>query len=133
MALVALTNMINVVFADEPLKSSLQSIGILTGPFNAGNIVKTFNNIISTILAFLTVIAALVFIFRFFTSGFAYMNAGGDKEAVKSAQQQIQNSIIGLVIVVVAYAVISIIGDLLGFKIFNMADIIGEQLKNLGP
>jgi len=133
MALVALTNMINVVFADEPLKSSLQSIGILTGPFNAGNIVKTFNNIISTILAFLTVIAALVFIFRFFTAGFSYMNAGGDKEAVKSAQEQIQNSIIGLVIVVVAYAVISIIGDLLGFKIFNMADIIGEQLKNLGP
>jgi uncharacterized membrane protein len=111
----------------------IEGLGFLSGPFSTKTIIEKFNDTISTILAFLTVIAALIFIFRFFIAGFSYMNAGGDKEAVKSAQQQLQNSIIGLVIVVVAYAIISIIGDFLGFKIFNMTDIIGTQINKLSP
>jgi hypothetical protein len=56
----------------------------------------------------LTFVGAILFIIMIY-AGFLYMTAGGDKEKVIKAKQWITNSIIGLVIIASAYAIVTFI------------------------
>ncbi len=73
-----------------------QSAGFSSAP--AENIVA---NIISVVLGLLGILFVVLMIF----SGYQWMTAGGNEETVKKAQGRIKNAIIGLIIVVMAYAV----------------------------
>lgn len=57
--------------------------------------------IIRLILSFLAVIFVILMIF----SGYQWMTAGGNEEQVKKAQTRIKNAVIGLVVVILAYAI----------------------------
>ena len=107
------------------------------GPFSdlgqgtdVGPAANKFSDIISKIIGIMTIIAGVWFIFQFIIAAFGYLAAGGDPEKVKKANNQITNSIIGLVIVVAAYALISLMGKILGFEILNPQDLIKGM--NLG-
>ncbi len=89
---------------------------------------NTLNKVISGVIGFLTMIAALWFIFQFITAGFQWISAGGDKNDTTAARDKITNSLIGLVIVVIAWAIIGVIGSMLGLSILNP----GSVLQNLG-
>ena len=58
-------------------------------------------NIIGVILGFL----ALIFLVLTIMAGFKWMTAGGNDEEVKKAQTSLKNAVIGLVIVLAAYAI----------------------------
>ncbi|HOZ53205.1 MAG TPA: pilin [bacterium] len=73
-----------------------QNAGFSSAP--AENIVA---NIISMVLGLLGILFVVLMIF----SGYQWMMAGGNEETVKTAQKRIKNAVIGLVIVVMAYAV----------------------------
>ncbi len=73
-----------------------QSAGFSSAP--AENIVA---NIISVVLGLLGILFVVLMIF----SGYQWMTAGGNEETVKKAQGRIKNAIIGLIIVVMAYAI----------------------------
>lgn len=83
-----------------------------------------FNTVISNTIAVMTIIAGIWFIFMFIVGAFGFLTAGGDKQKIGSATSRITSALIGLVIVVMAYAIISLIGKLLGFEILNPQTII---------
>lgn len=88
-----------------------------------------FSSVISRIIGLMTIIAGIFFIFQFIIGAFNYLGAGGDQKAIEKAQKYISNAIVGLIIVVAAYAIIYVLGELLGFKILQPQNII----ERLGP
>lgn len=62
-------------------------------------------------LAFM--IGGLVLLVMIIISGIQWMTAGGDKQAVSAARGRLTSAIIGFVILASAYAIISLIGDIL--------------------
>lgn len=139
-------NIVNTVFAADPTAKDIGGIGgIGLGPFGTlweklpiigkmpdvslsvqklmiGN---ELNAIVSIFIGFLTTIAALWFIIRMIIGGISWLSAGGEQKSIQNAQQTITNAIIGLAIVVASYAIISVIGKLLGIEILNPAKMLG--------
>jgi hypothetical protein len=64
-------------------------------------------------------LAALFFLIQLFIGGISWINAGGDSKALDAARQRITNAIIGLVIVVAAFAISVIVTSALNINIFT--------------
>jgi len=62
---------------------------------------ELIGQIINIILGFLGIVLLLLILY----AGFLWMTAGGDDDKVKTARQIIANSIIGLIIIVAAFAI----------------------------
>ncbi|MBU0646451.1 pilin [Patescibacteria group bacterium] len=78
----------------------------------SANLTDTIASIIRTILGFLGIIAVVIILF----GGFKWMTSGGAEEKVKDAKKLIISGIIGLVIVLSAFAIAS-------FVITNIAQV----------
>lgn len=91
----------------------------------AGN---QLNKLISTIIGVMTAVAALYFIFQFIIAGMQWISSGGEKNNLEEARNKITNSLIGLIIVVAAWIIIGVIGNIIGLDILNPGGI----LQNLG-
>ena len=89
-----------------------------------GNIL---NKILSTVLGFLTIVAAIWFMIQFIIAGFNWISAGGDKNNTQAARQKMTNAVIGLVIVIFAWVFVALIGKVLGIDILDP----GAMLQNL--
>lgn len=89
-----------------------------------GDAAGAFTNIISNIIGIMTIIAGIWFIFQFIIGAYGYMTAGGDQKRITDATSKITNALIGLVVIVAAYAIISLLGSLLGFDILNPQNLI---------
>jgi len=113
---------------------ALEGIGILGGEggglINEDSAIGTFIKILSNIIGVMTIIALIWFTFVLLTGAIAWLGSGGDKTKLQNAQKQITNGIIGLVIVLVATFLISLIGNLIGIP--NILSIAGF-IKDLGP
>jgi len=97
------------------------------GPFGIGsteNIGSKFGGAISAIIGFLTIMAGLFFIFQFLAGALQWIASGGDKTGLQAAQQKLTNSFIGLILIVAAMAIISLLSTFLGFTILNPAQFI---------
>lgn len=88
-----------------------------------------FTKIISNVIGVMTIVAGIWFMFQFIAGGYAYMTAGEEPQKMGNATKKLTSSLIGLVVIVAAYAIISLLGSLLGFDILKPASLI--QL--LGP
>lgn len=75
---------------------------------------------ITNILRLFFVVAGIYALFNFIISGYSYMNAAGDSKKLSEAWSRIWQSLIGLVIIVGSFALIS----LFGYLIFGRADYI---------
>src|SRR3989344_7764571 len=96
-----------------------------TGPFqNVGaSPGADLERLASTILGTLTGVASLAFLLYFVIGALNWITAGGDKTKIESAQKSMLNAIMGIVVVVIAYFIASIIGFVLGINILNPASI----------
>ena len=65
------------------------------------NLEETIGVIINTIISLLGVILVVLIVY----GGFLWMTAGGNDDQVKKAQTIIKNSVIGLIIVLLAYGI----------------------------
>ena len=74
----------------------------------------------SAIVGLFTLIAVLWFIFQLVTGALQWIGSGGEKAGLEQARNKITNGIIGLIIVVAAIAIVSVIGTFLGFDILNI-------------
>ncbi len=83
---------------------------------------------VSLFIGFITVIAGIWFGIKFILGAFAWISAGGNPESLKKARQSLVDALIGILVVVAALAVISIVGTVLGFPILD----IGQLFKNIG-
>lgn len=111
------------------------SLGTLEGPGTIGEFgfavqgLSSFETILSWVIGIMTVLAGIYFIFILITGAYTWMSAGGDKNKLQEAQQRILNAIIGLVIVVAAYAIISLISYVTDLNILQP----GELLQDIWP
>lgn len=110
--------------------SLLQFTGI--GPLGDTSLAGTdmytrFENVISTILAVITIFAGIWFLIQFFVAAFNWISAGSDKSALEKAQKRMTHAIIGLFLVVFAYGFTALISLVLGLNILKP----GTTLENL--
>jgi hypothetical protein len=82
-------------------------------------------SLLSSIVTILLVVAAIISLFFLIFGGIKWITSGGDKSKVESARNTIIASIIGLVVALLAFFIITII---LGF--FNIS-LTNLQLPNL--
>lgn len=92
-------------FALLPLAALAQGSGDIQG-FLGG----TLTNIITTIISFLLVVAALIFIFGVIK----YIAAGGDAEKTKEARSFIIFALVGLVLIFVFWGLVRVVVNSLG-------------------
>lgn len=72
---------------------------------SSGNLITTISSIIRIALGFLGVVAVVIILI----GGFMWMTAGGNDEKLKKAKARIYQGIIGLVIILSAYAIASFV------------------------
>lgn len=78
-----------------------------------------FTLVLSATIGVLTVSAGLWFIFQIFAGAFQWLSSSGEKQALENARKRISNAIIGLLVVVLSYGLISIVGLIFGFNILS--------------
>jgi len=104
--------------------------GWLGGTKDVGEAAGEFAWIISKIIGIMTIVAGIWFFFMIIIGAYGYLTAGGDSKKIEEATKKITSALTGLIVIVLAYAFISLIGKLLGFpQILDPQEII----KLLGP
>ena len=120
------------LFSSPPVVSAGTPIGNFSGIGPVGNVIgkswfdviPSFVGVISRIIGVLTVAGGIWFIFQIFLGAINWLSSSGDKQQLDNAKKRLTNAIIGLIVVVLAYALIGIIGAFVGLNIFNMANLI---------
>lgn len=99
-------------------------------PFNAPEL---FQTVLSNIIGVLAASGIIWFVFQFIIGAIGWMSAGGDSKAIEEARKRIMNAVIGLVIVLTAVVLISVVGELLGVPVLNIAEFIGKLTPQPQP
>src|SRR5258708_7741626 len=103
----------------------LQGAGPLGNPGSAAGACNLFTSTLSKIIGVLTVVAFIWFTFQIVLGALRIVGSGGDKAAIEGARKQITTGIIGVVMVVAAIFIVSLIGTILGIpNILNPVAII---------
>ena len=84
---------------------------------------------ISDIIGAITVLAVLFFIVFSFLAAYEWVTAGSDSGKVEKAKNRFIWGTLGLILIVAAYAIVGLIGSLVGVSILNP----GELLQNIIP
>lgn len=89
------------------LKNNLNIIGTETGLGDQGdaNLPQKIAAIINIALGFVALIAVIMIIY----AGFKWITAGGNEETVKEARGNIRNAVIGIVVIMLSYAIINFV------------------------
>jgi len=91
---------------------------------------KRLAQVLSNIIGIITIVAGIWFMIKILIAGFSIISSSGDKNKMQEAQHTITNSVIGLTVVVAAYALTSLFGKILGIpNILN----IGAAINLLSP
>ena len=98
----------------------------MVGEIEIPNPFDNLGELVSNLLNIAYIVAGAFFLIQVVLGGIQWINAGGDPKAMESARNRITNAVIGLVIVVAAFAITLIFTTLLGVNIFtgNVIDII---------
>ncbi len=100
-------------FATDPGKS----------PSNAPVIV---GKLISTVIGVMTVVAIVYFVFQVIIAGLGMISSEGDRKKIEDARTRMTQGVLGLVIVIVAVSLGSLMARILGLgtDIFNLATVL---------
>jgi heme/copper-type cytochrome/quinol oxidase subunit 2 len=74
---------------------------------------ETATDFIFRIIQILLAVAGLVAVIFLVVGGFRYITAGGNEEAAETAKKSIVNSIIGIVIIILAFVIVRVIANAL--------------------
>jgi len=98
------------VGVDSPLFESVGGIfGAGAGP--AGQ--RTLGTLITQIVSILLVVAASIAVIFLMVGGYRYVVARGNEEGIEEAKKTISGSIIGLIVIILSFAIIRIIASAL--------------------
>jgi hypothetical protein len=76
---------------------------------NPSGLITLFNNI----LKILIVVAGIFALLNFILAGYAFMSAGGDPKKIDAAWGKIWQSMVGLLLIAVSFALAALLGKLL--------------------
>lgn len=103
-------------------------VGTLIAPSGIPSETSSTNPLLRTIIIFLITLASLYSFIQFILGGFGIISAGGDSAKVETAQKQITNAVVGLVVIGASFILAAIVGQLL----FGRADFIfNPQLQTV--
>ncbi|MBP7768519.1 hypothetical protein KA082_01665 [Candidatus Woesebacteria bacterium] len=83
---------------------------------------------ISQILGILTVVSSTLFVVNFMLAAVSWVTAGGDSGKIQKARDAMIQNTIGLIIVVGAYAIIGLVGSVVGLDLLNPAKTLGKLI-----
>lgn len=93
-------------------ESQTDSFRDAAGFSSEGN--NTVGSIIATVIeAFLTLLG-IIFLILMLIGGYKWMTAGGNEDQIKEAKSYIKNAVIGLAIIIMAYAITYFVFEALG-------------------
>jgi magnesium-transporting ATPase (P-type) len=87
---------------------------------------NNMTQMISNVIGIATVLAAILFIIYFLMAAYAWITSEGDSGKLQKARNQMIHAIIGLVVLVSAYAIIGLVGSVVGIDILNPAEVLRE-------
>ncbi len=93
----------------EDAKTDLEEVGEAIGTDATNDLPTLIGNIISALLSVLGIIFVVLVVY----AGFLYLTAQGEDTKVKKAKTLLTQSVIGLVIIVAAYAISAFVIDAL--------------------
>ncbi len=96
------------------------------GAFDGLGSVGDLSRIISTVIGIMTIVAGLWFIFNFMIAAVGMVVSAGNEEAVKNSTKKMTQSLVGLVIVIGAFTLISLISLILGIDFLDLEGLIGN-------
>lgn len=103
-------------------------VGVIDVPAGVPSATTDTTNIISAFIRFIVVIAGLFALLQFLAGGLAYITSAGDKGKLTEAQNRIQMSLVGLIIIAASFLIIAIISQVL-FGDFTA--ILAPKLKSI--
>ena len=86
-------------------------------------------SVISNVFGFFTIAGAVFFIVYFILASIDWITSGGDSGKLTTARQKMTQGALGLVVLVSAYAIIGLIGNLVGIELLEPAKL----LKSITP
>ena len=99
----------------------------LTQGYNpSGNPSGDLTLVISNILAAVTIIAGLSFVYYFMAGAINWITAGGEPQKVTAAHAAILNAVIGLIITVIAYPALMLLSSLLGMPLASPSELFSQ-------
>jgi len=87
----------------------------IEGPLPTGpGGINTLGDLVNRIVQFLIPLAAVILLLVFIWGGYDYMVSQGSPEKVKGAQAKLTTGIIGLVLLLLSYAIVKLISSIFG-------------------
>ena len=93
------------------------------------NFIASLELYIGDIIGAITVLAILFFVVYSFLAAFEWTTAGGDSSKIEKAKNKFVWGTLGIILIVASYAIIGLIGSLVGIDILNP----GELIQNIIP
>ena len=93
----------------------------------------TMELVISDVIGILTVVGGILFLYSFLQGSLSWVTAGGDSGKIQKARDQMIQGVIGLIVIVAAYAIIGLVGTIVGVNILNPAQMIFKVLPTATP
>lgn len=104
---------ITMVQAANPVINRLEDIGAKQGPYEVANELS-LSEIIGTVISAALALIGAIFLALMLYAGYHWMTARGEEEKVEKAKDTINRAVVGLIIVVGAYAIWQfILGELI--------------------
>lgn len=90
----------------------------------------TLQKLLSGVIGFLTVGAILWFVLQIIFASYSWITSAGDPKAVGQAREKILFGAVGLIVVLGALVLVSLIGFLLGVpNILNIGELLGKLFE----
>jgi hypothetical protein len=81
---------------------------------------KSLGTIISNMIWVILIFGFLATLLLLLTGALSWITSGGDKTKLEAAREKITNAIVGLIILASVWAIITIVGQLVGLDIKNL-------------
>jgi hypothetical protein len=120
---------INTLLAKDVNIGSIKPVSEARQPANledATVVLSTLELWISDIIGVITVLGTLFFIVYAFIAAFSWITAAGDTGKVEKAKDRLVWSTLGLILIVATYAIIGLIGGIIGLDLLEPAKMIQE-------
>jgi len=94
-----------------------------------GEPMKVITDIISKVIGFLTIVAAIWFLIQVLIAGISWISAAGEKNKLTEARERLTNAFIGLLVVVASYGILSLAGQFFGWTTITKPEDIINLIK----
>ncbi len=100
----------------NPMETCLFNQNDPNSPATLNCITAVFQNIVNYMLIF----AGIVALFFVIISGIKFLTSGGDPKQVEGAKQTMTYAIIGLIVILLSFAILNLISDITGVTCIKM-------------